>query len=103
MTELKQQRKKKKTIKNTFEIEKSLVLLKLIVRIIIKSEGQNIKYIESVVEEIDKNIMFLSMRTLASKPNEKEPFEVSRLKELAWTLLESIESYCKTNLNASIW
>jgi hypothetical protein len=71
------------------------------IKTLIACEGINTQFIETKSVEIDWVLLKLAQQTQIY--NFMEPFEVTRLKEAAWTLLEKLEAYCSTKLGISIF
>ena len=90
------------SLNSLFAIRANLQTLSLKINTLIDCEGININYIETKSLEIDWVILQLANQTSHYK-NSKEPYEISNLKETAWTLLEKLEAYCSTKLGVSIW
>ncbi len=89
------------TNKNLLDIRKNLNILILKVNTLIECEGKSILYAETKAIEIDWVILKLSQQ--APLYPKGEPREVTRLKEVAWTLLEKLEDYTINNLEFSVW
>jgi hypothetical protein len=90
------------SIKSIPAIRANLNMLTEQIKILVACEGINTLFIETKSVEIDWVILRLAQQSQLYN-NLNEPFEISRLKETAWTLLEKLEAYCSTKLGISIW
>ena len=89
------------SLKSIPAIRANLDMLAQQIKILIACEGINTLFIETKSVEIDWVILKLAQQSQLYNLN--EPFEVSRLKDAAWSLLEKLEAYCSTKLGISIW